>query len=57
MRPTCRGIIHLQPPRQKVLTVNPVNNTMDVLGLKAGMYFTDLKSKIFYKRIKLIINN
>jgi len=40
---------------QKVLTVKPVNNAVDVSGLKAGMYFIEVVAKEWKGRTKLII--
>ncbi|MBM3437198.1 MAG: T9SS type A sorting domain-containing protein [Bacteroidetes bacterium] len=42
---------------QKVLTAKPVNNTVDVSGLKAGMYLVESITKDSRFRDKLIKNN
>jgi hypothetical protein len=39
---------------QKFLTAKPENNTVDVSGLKAGMYMIEVKTKDFNSRQKLI---
>jgi hypothetical protein len=40
---------------QKVLTAKPVNNTVDVSGLKAGMYLVEVVTKQSRARAKLVI--
>jgi hypothetical protein len=39
---------------QKVLTAKPVNNTVDVSALKAGMYLVEVKSGNDLRRTKLM---
>jgi hypothetical protein len=41
---------------QKVLTAKPVNNTMDVSGLKAGMYLIEISTKDRTERTKFVKN-
>jgi hypothetical protein len=41
---------------QKVLTAKPMNNTVDVSGLRAGMYMIQVKTKDFTGRQKMIKN-
>jgi hypothetical protein len=42
---------------QKALEAVPVNNTVDVSGLKAGIYFIEVATKVWKGRTKLIIKN
>jgi hypothetical protein len=41
---------------QKVLTAKPVNNTVDVSGLKAGMYLIEISTKDRKERTKFVKN-
>jgi hypothetical protein len=41
---------------QKVHTAKPVNNTVDVSGLKAGMYLIEISTKDRTERTKLVKN-
>jgi hypothetical protein len=41
---------------QKVLTAKPVNNTVDVSGLKAGMYLIEVSTKDRKERYKFVKN-
>jgi len=41
---------------QKVLTAKPVNNTVDVSGLKAGMYLIEVSTRDRRERIKFVKN-
>jgi|WetSurMetagenome_2_1015567.scaffolds.fasta_scaffold143124_3 hypothetical protein len=54
MRPTRRGIIHLQPPRQKVLTAQPVDKIVDVSKLKAGLYLIEILTENRITRTKFL---
>jgi hypothetical protein len=54
MKLTRRGIIHLQPPRQKVLTAQPVNKIVDVSELKAGLCLMEILSENRITRTKFL---